>query len=58
MLRIANIDTDDDFFIKLAKILKDKFGTLSIQIDLFEVGDAINYESSSDIEWNQNFIPD
>ena len=58
LLKIANIDTDDDFFIKLAKILKGKFSSLSIMISLFEVEDAINYEISSDIEWNQNLMPD
>ena len=58
LLRITNSDTDDDFFIKLAKILKDKFSSLSIKISLFEVEDAINYEISSDIEWDQNLMPD
>ena len=54
---MANIDTDDDFFIKLAKILKDKFSALSVQIGLFEIEDAINYEISSDIEWNKSLMP-
>jgi len=57
LLKMANIDTDDDFFIKLAKILKDKFSALSVQIGLFEIEDAINYEISSDIEWNKSLMP-
>ena len=50
LLEIANIDTDDDFFIKLARILKDKFSALSIKIGLFEIEDIIRLNSISDLK--------
>lgn len=56
LLKIADIETANNFFIEMAKILKDKLSALSIRILLFDIDNAISYETSYDIDWNKNLI--